>query len=122
MNFGRMLRTLRNERRLGQKDLANLLHVSISSISNYENNVHEPEFETLAAIADFFDVSLDFLLERTNHRTSPNKMSERLTDHYTMGNLTDQIMKLSPKKRQELVRYVKYLLYLDDTGTDRQQS
>ena len=61
-NFGNVLRKLRNENRLTQTQLAQKLGVAFSTISMYERGEREPDFETTEAIADFFNVSFDYLL------------------------------------------------------------
>ena len=58
---------LRTKRHIGQKEFASYLHVSVSTVSNYENNVHQPDVPTLIKIADYFNVSTDYLLNRTQY-------------------------------------------------------
>lgn len=55
------LKELREQRRLIQEGLALKLNVSQSTISAYEVGERVPDLETLIAIADFFNVSLDYL-------------------------------------------------------------
>jgi len=43
------------------------LHLNQNSISRYESGEREADYATLIAIADYFDVSLDYLLERTEN-------------------------------------------------------
>ncbi|WP_425447733.1 helix-turn-helix domain-containing protein [Dethiothermospora halolimnae] len=66
MNFGFMLKCLRSNAGLNQKQLADILNISHQSISAYETNRREPDFKTLEKIADYFNVSIDFLLGRTD--------------------------------------------------------
>ena len=68
MSFGARLRTLREEQGLYQKDLAEKLALTQKTISNYENNERFPDQKTLRKIADLFNVSIDFLLDRTEIR------------------------------------------------------
>jgi transcriptional regulator with XRE-family HTH domain len=55
------LKELREQRRLNQEGLALKLNVSQSTISAYEIGERVPDLETLIAIANFFNVSLDYL-------------------------------------------------------------
>lgn len=64
--FSENLRQLRKERGLSLEQLANYIGVSKSSINMYERGEREPSFETTEAIADFFNVNLDYLLGREN--------------------------------------------------------
>ena len=63
-SFGEKLKELRMERGLGQVELANELSVSKGTISFWENDMREPGLSNLVAIANFFDVSIDFLVGR----------------------------------------------------------
>lgn len=56
------LKELRETKRLNQEGLALKLNVSQSTISAYEVGERTPDLETLIAIANFFDVSIDYLV------------------------------------------------------------
>lgn len=60
------LKELREAKHLSQVRLAMDLHLSQNSISRYENIEREAGYETLILIADYFHVSLDYLLGRTD--------------------------------------------------------
>lgn len=65
--FSDRLRQLRTERGLSQQSLANSLrNISKSSINMYERGEREPGLEMLEAIADFFNVDMDFLLGKSD--------------------------------------------------------
>lgn len=71
-SFSENLRSLRKERGLSQAELGEFLGLAKSTISMYENGQRQPEFEVEEAIADFFNVNLDYLRgrRRTNHITN----------------------------------------------------
>lgn len=56
------LQTLRKEKNLSQKEVANALGISSSVLSNYESNERTPSLETLVALARFYRCSTDYLL------------------------------------------------------------
>ena len=60
--FAERLKELRMEKNLLQSELGKFLSVDQRTISNWEKGIRQPDFETLAAIARFFDVSVDYLL------------------------------------------------------------
>lgn len=60
------LKELRNKKGMSQRELANFLQLSPSAIAMYETGQREPDSETLKKIADFFNVSIDYLLGRTD--------------------------------------------------------
>lgn len=66
MNLADKIRELRIEKNLTQADLAKVLNVSRTTIANYENGNRSPSMDLLLQLADFFQVTTDFLLGRTN--------------------------------------------------------
>ena len=65
--FSERFLQLRRERDLTQKQLAKELHFSENSIQNYERKRRRPTSDALIRIADFFNVSTDYLLGRTDN-------------------------------------------------------
>ena len=65
------LRKLRTEAGVTQKQLADAISVSQQSINKYENHNIEPDIATLSRIADFFHVSIDYLVGRTDCQLPP---------------------------------------------------
>jgi len=65
-NFGIRLKKLRKENGIRQKDLADVLGLAQTTIANYEQNSRFPNEEILKRISDYFNVSFDYLLGRTN--------------------------------------------------------
>ena len=59
------LKELRSKRNITQLKLALDLNMNQNSISRYENMEREADYETLIKFADYFDVSIDYLLGRT---------------------------------------------------------
>lgn len=60
--FGERLKKLRLEKGYYQADLADILKTKQTNISRWEKGEFEPSFEQLIEIAEFFDVSTDYLL------------------------------------------------------------
>jgi len=61
------LRQLRKERGISQLKLAMDLHLNQNSVSRYETGEREADYETLIKFADYFGVSIDYLLEQTDN-------------------------------------------------------
>lgn len=73
---------LRNERKkkgLNQVELAKIFNVSKQSVSNWESGKRTPDAQTIEQLADFFEVSTDYLLGRTfdGKKESTGKFSEK---------------------------------------------
>lgn len=67
--FGERIKLLRTEKRLTQDKLAEIFYLNKSSISRYENDIQIPEMSTLEAFANYFNVSVDYLLGKTDIRS-----------------------------------------------------
>lgn len=76
---------LREELNMTKAQLAKSVHVSSSSISEYERNTMSPSLPVLIELADYFDVSVDFLLGRTDNRISIKRLDEQLQTKF--GNI-----------------------------------
>ena len=63
------LKQLRREKGISQLNLAMDLAMNQNSISRYETGERECDYATLILFADYFDVSIDYLLGRTDNRT-----------------------------------------------------
>lgn len=61
------LKLLRKQRKISQLKLAMDLDMNQNSISRYENLEREADYATLIRLADYFNVSIDYLLERTDN-------------------------------------------------------
>lgn len=61
------LKELREKKNISQLKLALDLNMNQNSISRYETGAREADYKTLIAFADYFKVSIDYLLERTDN-------------------------------------------------------
>lgn len=78
MSFGDNLRTLIEERDITQKELARQLNIAPSTLGSYVQNVREPDFSTLKLLADYFDVSIDYLLDHYQKKNVTRQENELL--------------------------------------------
>ena len=63
------LKALREERKISQLKLAMDLGLNQNAVSRYESGAREADYKTLVRLADYFNVSVDYLLERTDDPT-----------------------------------------------------
>ena len=64
----RRIKDLRDDADLTQTELSKHLNLSKRSYSHYENGTRSFPLDVMISIADFYDVSIDYLLERTNNK------------------------------------------------------
>lgn len=97
------LRELREECGLRRSMLARDLHMNAGTIANYENEIRQAPYESLILFANYFDVSIDYLLGREEkydvnvHLGKPLNEQERL--------LIDDYRHCSPTGKQRIIEY-----------------
>ena len=87
MRFARILQDLREDRDISRKDLATVLNISVSTLGMYEQGRREPNIDMLIKIANYFDVSIDFLVGRS----FKNENNEVLTEALHVKNQIDKL-------------------------------
>lgn len=70
------LKKLRAERKVSQEALGNIIGVSQQAVNKYENHNTEPDIATLIKIADYFNVSVDYLIGNTTERHKCESVTE----------------------------------------------
>lgn len=107
MNFNVRLKQLRQKHKLTQSELANILGLKPTAISNYESKRNEPSFDKLIALSKYFDVSCDYLLGVSDaYLPIGGEVLDK--DIVNFFNLYQQLNDHSSK---ELNAYADYLLY-----------
>ncbi len=66
MAFASMLKQLREQNQLSQKDIAEYLGITRQAVASYELAKREPDYDVLKKLADYFGVSVDYILGRAN--------------------------------------------------------
>jgi transcriptional regulator with XRE-family HTH domain len=103
--ISKRLKSLREDKDMSQKDLAGAIGVSPSTIGMYESNKRTPDSEMLNRLADFFDVSVDYLLGRTDkQKPSTNKINMKKEVETIAAHL--QGKDITPKKMKLLKSYI----------------
>ena len=87
MRFARILQDLREDRDISRKDLAMVLNISVSTLGMYEQGRREPNIDMLIKLADYFDVSIDFLVGRS----FKNENNESLVEALHLKNEIDKL-------------------------------
>ena len=89
IKFGERLRNLRRSRGIQQAELGHRFKLSPSAIGSYERGLREPTYAHLVAFAEFFGVSIDYMMGRTEETmTVDNYISGSTIDFFEMLNKT----------------------------------
>lgn len=68
VKIGKRIERLRKELGIKQWELADVLHIGRSTLSGYETNRRSPDLSTLCLLADYFEVTTDYLFGRTDKK------------------------------------------------------
>lgn len=109
MEFGKLLASLRVERGICQKEIASYLNVSIGTVSNYEKGVHCPDLSTICKLADYYNVTTDYLLGRTGYRSSLDCLNLKIADEYTTADLLNTTLELNPRNQRSLMDFIELI-------------
>lgn len=115
-NFSENLNILLKNNNISQNKLAKILNNSQQSISRYVNGVTEPDIHNLIKIANYFNVTTDYLLGLSDDFGNfvNNSLSE--IENYFINILRQ----LNGEKKQELISYANYLINKDNKQTNSQ--
>lgn len=106
--FNERMKALREEKGLYQKELAEKLSISRASIAMYESGERIPNLESLVNIADFFEVSLDYLLGRINNRALDRAIPGKVDQEFV--NLATQIVNFSDDEREIIFDHIQFAI------------
>ena len=107
MNFNVRLKELRQKKKLTQGELADILGLKPTAISNYESKRNEPSFEKLIALSKYFDVSCDYMLGVSDAYLPivGEVLDKDIVDFFGL------YQQLSPESAALARDYVRYLIY-----------
>lgn len=107
---GTKLRTLREKKGILQKELAMSLNTSASTIGMYEHERREPDNRTLKKIANFFNVSIDYLLDNDNINITSEislKRKDELRKILIKNNCLNNNDELDDEELETLINFIK---------------
>lgn len=103
------IRNLREEHGITQKHLAEILGVTRTAVAKWEANENGPNSDVLLKIADYFDVSLDYLLGRTDIKKFPTE-SSRDNKSDMLREFVELYDLLSPEQKKTMITVMKSFL------------
>lgn len=106
---GSRLAMLRKENNMTQKELAKILSMAPSTISSYENGRNYVDITKLNKLADFFEVSADYLIGRTDERRPTDFYQHSRYNDYYIREITDTMLTLDETGRNDVLQYAKFI-------------
>ena len=100
--IGQKIRDLRKQRKMSQTELAKILHVSQQTVTAWETGKAEPSSSAISSLADYFDVTTDYLLGRPDRKDDDAKTADIEDDDVIFTYEGRRI----PKEDLELIRRI----------------
>ncbi|NOG26599.1 helix-turn-helix domain-containing protein [Lysinibacillus fusiformis] len=119
MKYGEILKKLRIERGLSQKELTDRLAINRSTYARYETSSTQPDFDTLKLLAEFFNVTTDYLLGNTNNPAPLSQQEKDEAEFQAFANnptLQKWYKELPKSKEEDLEKLRKMWEILKDKG------
>lgn len=108
-----LIRDLREDHDLRQKDVADYLNIAQQTYSNYENGNREIPIEIVIQLSRFYKVSTDYLLGAENGYLGSSNLERPYLGDITMHDVMYDIQKLNTKERRDLLKFIKFLRQSD---------
>lgn len=108
--IAKILINLRELNFLTQTDIAKHLHLSPSTISHYEKGLTVPPTEVVYRLADFYNVTTDYILWKSASKTNLNETyAIKLTNKMTIGDAVEIITKMNDTEREHLAYFIEMI-------------
>ena len=111
MSFGSNLERIRKDKKISQAKLGEVLGLTQQMVSSYEKDLSSPNVEVLTKIADYFNVSIDSLIEHVVQTPEANSAEARMVRYF---------QKLTEADREKCILIIQTLV--EDREVDRQQT
>lgn len=95
------LKQLRLEKKLLQSDIAKIINKTDRAVGQYEREERDPGSKTWAILADYFDVSLDYLLGKTDIR-NPGKQIDDVLNEAMIGMSKEEYEELTETQKKQI--------------------
>ncbi len=109
IDISQKIKALRLEKELKQKDVATAINIATNTLSQFENNKGRPSLEVLSSLADFFEVSIDYLVGRADDFGNVNVITNGAELSKDEKTLLDCFDKLNIFERESILIQVKAL-------------
>lgn len=104
-----LIRDLREDHDLTQREVASYLGISQQTYSNYENGVREIPTNTVVALAKYYQVSTDYLLNSGSGYLGNTSLDSPYLNETTLHDVMYDIQGLNEEARKELLNFIRFL-------------
>ncbi|MDE5945918.1 MAG: helix-turn-helix domain-containing protein [Oscillospiraceae bacterium] len=125
METNEILKELRQQKHLTQQELATILDINLSSYQKYErpNNTIKPSIEALIKIADFYGVTVDYLLGREPSKAEPiEQFAKQMSMQEMEQDILERWLKLRSSEREMVLDFLRDIVHKDDAKKQQEDN
>ncbi|SHH74638.1 helix-turn-helix domain-containing protein [Virgibacillus chiguensis] len=109
MKYGDRLKKLREVNNLSQQQLADKFNINRSTYARYELNQTQPDFEILKKLADFYEVTVDYILGHETQKNDITYFKNKIAEEFPDIDLMFKDMEsLTAEDMKEVYEYIKF--------------
>lgn len=109
ITFSNRLKELRKDKKITQSELGNILGVAKTTISMYENGNSTPNDDIKLKMCEYFNVSLDYLVGKSNIKQSADSIIDSNPKENTVALHTDDYDELPQEAKDEINNFIEYV-------------
>lgn len=115
-----ILKQLRQQHKLGTEQVAEAIGVSGSAYRNYERGERNPDYDKIVKIADFYNVTTDYLFERTKEKVEPlDALAKEKNMHIIEKTMLEMYFKLGAERRADFIEAMINVIQSSDDPKDQ---
>ena len=111
MSIGELLSEIRKDRGYTQEDLAEVLHITKSTLSNYENDRRTPDITFLKSFSKFTNVSVDYILGLSEIPIGVSVLKKKVGKNTSMEQVINTILTLDTKHGEDFIVQLNYIAF-----------
>lgn len=111
MSIGEQLAEIRKDKGYTQEDLAEVLHVTKSTLSNYENDRRTPDITFIKTFSKLMDVSVDYIVGTTEIPQGISILKKRVGKNTSMEQIINMLLSLDIKHGEDLISQLNYISF-----------
>lgn len=104
--YTEVLRALREDHDLKQKEVAQIIGTTQQHYSRYETGSYEIPVFALCKLADYYGVSTDYILGRVSYSNSDSKILKEIGNHPVLANIFSDLIDLNNESHKAITEYV----------------
>jgi len=119
--YKEIIRGLREDRDLKQYDIAAVAGTTQQHYSRYETGESEMPIRVLDALADYYNLSADYIIGRTNCKEGVDGLKKHVAADFTVGAVISELLALSTADREDVIEFILFKKHKEACAKNKKQ-